>query len=53
MSGIAVVFNQRKISKQRLTQFFPDSDLSSPSEIEQHDFDLGGMDRWVIAGSQL
>jgi diacylglycerol kinase family enzyme len=50
VSGIAVVFNQKKIAKQRLERLFPDAYLFSPSEIEERDIDLGDFDRCVVAG---
>ena len=50
MSGIAVVFNPKKIAEQRLARLFPDATLMRAEDLANIDPDLGEFDRCIVAG---
>ncbi len=50
MSAIAVVFNPKKIAKQRLARLFVDATLIKAENLEDEVLDLSDFDRCIVAG---
>lgn len=50
MSGIVVVFNPKKIAKQRLGRLFPDATLLKAEQLEDVSSDLSDYERCIVAG---
>lgn len=50
MSGIAVVFNPKKIAEQRLARLFVDATLIKAENLEDEVLDLSDFDRCIVAG---